>query len=1169
MTLWLRLKIPEFRMKRPVIGSVAIALVLLALEPVYAQRDLTSIPDPDPEIERKSFQVADGFEVNLFAADPMLAKPIQMNWDAAGRLWIASSEVYPQIEPGQTANDKILILEDTDGDGRADKTTVFADGLLIPTGVEPDRVGPNGSSAFVANSTELLRLTDTDGDGKADESQIILSGFGTEDTHHILHTFRWGHDGMLYFNQSIYIHSHIETPWGVRRLGGGGIWQFRPESWQLEVLCRGFVNSWGHHFDDWGQSFATDGAYVEGINYVFPGSVFVSAPGATRILKGLNPGSPKHCGLEVVSGRHLPEEWRGNMLTNDFRGNRVCRFVISEDGSGYASREQPELIKTSHVAFRPIDIKMGPDGAIYIADWYNPIIQHGEVDFRDPRRDHTHGRIWRVTAKGRPPVARPTLVEASTESLLESLKSPEQWTRHFAKRLLKERGAAEVAPLLATWLSQLDLNDSAAEHHQLEALWTYQSLDVVEPKLLARLLEAKDHRVRAAATRVLAAWQSRIPLSLEQLAKRVGDDHPRVRLEAVRTISNNQEPRAPEIAIQAVDRPMDQFLNFALWQTMRDLEPRWLPRAVSADTVEDMGLNGKPDHLLFALQAIGSSTVVRPLIVLLRKGRVPASNAESVLSLIALQGGDEELGMVFDIALGASTSADRSVTLFEALAKAARQRRTKPARDLTRINRLIAPSVDVHVQSVAARLAGLWKVESSRSGLESLAESSETPDELRRAAMEGLASLGGAKGLATLTGLCAADHSLPVRRMAVSALASIAIEPAAAHAINVLADCNTDDDRSEIFRSFLERKAGPKALSAALVNQQLPADAAKIGVRLAKISGREQPELIDALTKAGGLSAGPTQISDEQMQQLVKDVIERGDANRGENVFRRPDNNCFKCHSIAGAGGQAGPDLISIGASAQIDYLIESLLDPNKKVKEGFHSVVVATNDGRVLTGIKVRQTDSELVLRNAEDQEISIPVSSIEEQKTGGSIMPSGLTDPLTHAELLDLVRFLSLLGKSDGPFAVSQVMVARRWQVLEANEEAAQDIVQIVNEAAREKNTRWKSVYSKVSGELPLEALQSNKFAYRGSTVSIGRCQLDVSQPGPVTLRVNAVEGLQLWLDQDTVELRHEITLNLTPGKHTLTFAIDLSVRSHGLRCELHDIAESSAHATFVMAK
>jgi hypothetical protein len=216
-------------------------------------------------------------------------------------------------------------------------------------------------------------------------------------------------DGLLYFNQSIYIHSHLETPYGPKRLGGGGIWQLRPKNLELEITMRGLVNSWGHHFDQWGQSFATDGAGGEGINYVIPRAYYATAVGAKRVVQGLNPGSPKHCGLEILSGRHLPEDWQQSFITNDFRGHRVCRFTLEPDGAGYISKQQPELIKTNHPAFRPIDVRQGPDGAIYIADWFNPIIQHGEVDFRDPRRDKTHGRIWRVTAKNRPLVPRPKL----------------------------------------------------------------------------------------------------------------------------------------------------------------------------------------------------------------------------------------------------------------------------------------------------------------------------------------------------------------------------------------------------------------------------------------------------------------------------------------------------------------------------------------------------------------------------------------------------------------------------------------------------------------------------------------------------------------------------------------------------------------------------------------
>src|SRR5262245_13669516 len=240
------------------------AILLLVFLPVVAFAQANAkVPDPDPDLERKSFIVCDGFEVNLFAADPLLAKPIQMNFDPQGRLWVASSEVYPQIKPGETANDKIIVLEDSDHDGKADKTTVFADGLLIPTGVEP---GDGG--AYVANSTALVHPTATKPGGKAARKRILLSGFGTEDAHHIIHTFRWGPDCRLYFTQSIYIHSHIETPHGVKRLNAGGIWRFNPDKTELDIFCRGWVNSWGHAFDKYGRSLATDGANGEGINHV-------------------------------------------------------------------------------------------------------------------------------------------------------------------------------------------------------------------------------------------------------------------------------------------------------------------------------------------------------------------------------------------------------------------------------------------------------------------------------------------------------------------------------------------------------------------------------------------------------------------------------------------------------------------------------------------------------------------------------------------------------------------------------------------------------------------------------------------------------------------------------------------------------------------------------------
>src|SRR5262249_13625717 len=529
---------------------------------------------------------------------------------------------------------------DTDGDGKADKTTVFADGLLIPTGVEP---GDGG--AYVANSTELVHLSASRPGGKADKTRVVLSGFGTEDTHHIIHTFRWGPDGCLYVNQSIYIHSHIETPHGVKHLNGGGIWRFRPETMELDVFVRGFVNSWGHHFDRWGQSLITDGAFGEGVNHGVPGAYFVTAVGATRFLKGLNPGSPKHCGLEVVSGRHLPDDWQGDVITNDFRGHRVCRFKLGEDGSTFTSREMTEVIKTNHPAFRPIDVKMGPDGAIYIADWYNPIIQHGEVDFRDPRRDHVHGRIWRVTAKGRPLVKKPDLVGASVPALLDQLKVAEDWTRQSAKRVLKERGAKDVIPALESWVAGLDAKDAGYEHNLLEALWTYQSLEVVEPKLLKTLLKAKDYRARAAAVRVLAHWHPRVPEAIELLTPRATDDAARVRMEAVRALAATGKPQAVGPAFVALDKPVDRTMEYALLLTARGLERVWLPRATGGAD----GFHGNVKALAFALGAASTRSTAKPIVALLQSGRVSGDREVDLWVLLARIGGPAQIEYLPDL----------------------------------------------------------------------------------------------------------------------------------------------------------------------------------------------------------------------------------------------------------------------------------------------------------------------------------------------------------------------------------------------------------------------------------------------------------------------------------------------------------------------------------------
>jgi putative heme-binding domain-containing protein len=821
---------------------------------------------------------------------------------------------------------------------------------------------------------------------------------------------------------------------------------------------------------------------------------------------------------------------------------------------------------------------MGPDGALYVADWYNPIIQHGEVEFRDERRDHTHGRIWRITARGRPLVKLPRLAGASVEALLEALKEPEDWTRGQARRELQERGAKEVRPTLEKWLRKLGAIGSDADHLWLEALWVAQSVRVRDDRLLA-LSASHDHRVRAAVSRVAGDWASELDGAKLRLDAAVADPHPQVRLEAVNAIRSRKDAASARLALRVLDLPMDEFLDYALWLTVRETASHWLPR-VKADIAF---FGERPQPLLYALKAVNDSSAADVAEKLFRSGKVAAADVVPVLEMLASQGTAEQMRLVFEEVL-----AGRQATAgLAALEQAARQDRSrKPSGDLTIIRKTLYAN-DPAVAASAARLAGLWRVD-SREVRRTLAFKARTGGS--RAAIEGLGLLGDAESRTALVELCGAKYPVDTRREAVVALASLDAREAAQQAVTLLAEAPRGIDPTALLAAFISRTGGPETLAKALAGKRLPGEIAAAGIRQLSSAGRKLPELEAALRTAGGLDPVAKALTPAELKQFIADVQTKGDPHRGERVYRQEQLGCVKCHAIGGAGGIVGPDMVSLGASAQVDYLIESLLEPSKKIKENYHTVTVQTGDGRTVAGVVVQKTETHLVLRDQNDELVKIAVADIDRQANSPlSLMPEGTVKSLRRDELVDLVRFLSELGKTGG-LVVPRTPMVRRWQVLPRTD-AVNDHVRhngVASPAGDHPALQWTPAYSLVSGELPLEGLPWQGGIDNRSYQYL-RFEIKVTAAGRIGLRFNDPSGLRLWTrpsesktvegkpaDSAAVEIALNTksgeltTLNLGAGLHTFTIASASQERKmKPLRIELTELADSSGRAEAVLGK
>ena len=541
-----------------------------------------------------------------------------------------------------------------------------------------------------------------------------------------------------------------------------------------------------------------------------------------------------------------------------------------------------------------------------------------------------------------------------------------------------------------------------------------------------------------------------------------------------------------------------------------------------------------------------------PLMRLLQSGRLPAERVGTVVEMVCQKGNAKDLAYVFE-QLQKPDAFKPAVRLkvLELLTDAAVVRKVKPEGDLAALKLLLTQGSEPKLKLAAIKLASVWKVKEIAPELQALATNSNTEFALRAAAIDGLANIGDSNSKAALLEIAAKDKGIPARMQAVAGLTLLDLDEAARQAAAVLASAAAQDDPATLIDAILSRKGGAEKLAIALASVKVPKEVAKVTLRYMYSIGRSDEGLSNLLSKAADIAVDSPPPSQAEVLKIAAEVMVKGDAARGEKVFRRADVNCFKCHAIARAGGQVGPELTALGSISPPEYIVNSILNPTLNIKEQFVTKVILTADGEVVTGIVIDRNDERVRLKDASGKVITLAIGDIESEKDGPSLMPQGLTKFLTHDEFLDLARFITELGRP-GPYAIRTTPTLQRWRLLKSPspeisgevpnvEHFRQHVLELPAEA-------WLPLYGTARGSLPLvDALVTLKSASPEKTIAersiaVIQGEIEVSQGGELLVELNSSVPAHLWLDAEPFEKPRKLTLPLTAGRHKLTLRFEL---------------------------
>ncbi|MBI3837358.1 MAG: c-type cytochrome [Planctomycetia bacterium] len=962
------------------------ALFSAPAEVIPHAQDKPPGPPLSPAEAMKKMSLPEGFTVELVASEPDIVNPVAMTFDERGRIWITESLEYPRLEPGP-GRDRIKVLEDTNGDGKADKFAVFAEGFNIPSGIA---VGYGG--VWVANAPDILFLQDTDGDGKADKREVVVSGFGRDDTHELPNSLTWGPDGWLYGLNGVFNQSHVEHR-GKQYDFTCALFRIHPRTRDFQLFAEGTSNPWGVAWDGDGSAFVSacviDHLWhlAETGYYIRQGGPYPPFTSPMGSIVRHKHQKAAYCGIHFFDSDAYPPAYRERLYMGNIHGNGINVDVLSRVGSTYLGTEAPDFLTANDAWFMPVAQKTGPDGCLYILDWYDRY-----HCYQDARRDaegidRSKGRLYRVRYENSPRAAPFDLAAETDVQLIRRLYSPNVFFRDLAQRILCERNDRQTRPQLERLVGEA----AAPRKARMHALWTLVGSGSLSLELHQALLVDQDPGFRAWGVRAAGNFGRVDPTVRQKIASMARDPSPEVRLQvaiAAKKIEGlDPLPLLLEVLAASGD---DKLIPHIFWQNLSPLleeqSEQFLRLVAQDDYKKSPAISTMMPRVID--RVLGRSTRdPGPIVALMNflfdgSGRDPAAMQKCLTAL-------------------ASKLQDREITPQQLV-------QLRPRLELI-VQKILVGSAGDPLYFNAAILATTWKDTQALKAVRSLLLAADQPTERRIQAMAALAAIGDPSLEAVVPPLLTDTKFIPVElRSATLGLVARVDAPWVAKAILTSYQQLEPELRPRAIEVLTERTAWAEQLLDAIGRQEIPATALNVNqVRQLMLGGNAT--LAAKVRAQWGSIRSERDPKREDVIAQMRTFLRRtpGDAQAGQAIFNRV---CGQCHKIYGEGQDVGPD-ITLNGRSSFEQLLSNVFDPSLVIGAAYQARTIVTVDGRVLTGLLAEESNQRVVLKTQGGKLETIARQDVEEMKASHlSLMPEELEKQLKPQELADLFALLTL---------------------------------------------------------------------------------------------------------------------------------------------------------------